>query len=173
MTDEIAQTLQARYAIDEAGEARLLDSLPFDNPVPNQPETSVSVAQIRSLVCKGKGSMPGTSYLVPGFAVHWGLVIRHSIFHLAISINGSSIEIDSSVLLTHVHNKSSAALHRSRDFEFAVDHSLNSGYMGTAVTMSCTLTPSRTRIPFSEATRLYEIPERAFPGSSGFSAYSL
>lgn len=26
--------------------------------------------------------MPGTSYLVPSFAVHWGLVIRHSLFHL-------------------------------------------------------------------------------------------
>lgn len=68
--DAIAQTLQTSYAIDETDESRLLNSLPFTNPESNQPGTSVCVAQIRSLVCKGKGSMPGTGYLVPGFAVH-------------------------------------------------------------------------------------------------------
>jgi hypothetical protein len=80
--EEVAQALQARYIFDEAAETRLLDSLPFNSSASNQPETVVSVAQIRSLVCRGKGSMPGTSYLVPSFAVHWGLVIRDSIFHL-------------------------------------------------------------------------------------------
>jgi hypothetical protein len=80
--EEIAHALQARYIVDEAGETRLLDSLPFNSLSSDQPETLVSVAQVRSLVGRGKGSMPGTSYLVPSFAVHWGLVIRDSIFHL-------------------------------------------------------------------------------------------
>jgi hypothetical protein len=82
MGEEIAQFLQSRYAIDEEGEARLFESLPFASVSPCQPSTSVGLSQIRSLVCRGKGSMPGTSYLVPGFAVHWALVIRHTLFHL-------------------------------------------------------------------------------------------
>lgn len=82
MEDEIAGLLQSQYAVDEAYEARLFDSLPFDDSTPDLTETSVGVAEIKSLVCRGKGSIPGTNYLVPSFAVHWALVIRHSIFHL-------------------------------------------------------------------------------------------
>jgi hypothetical protein len=42
----------------------------------------VRIAPVSTLVCTGKGSLPGTSYVVPSFAGHWGIIVRRTLFHL-------------------------------------------------------------------------------------------
>ena len=79
MIEEITQALEACYAIDEATEARLLQLLPTKIISPRRMKTPIRLFQLRSSVYRRKAP---EHYLVPGFAVHWGLVIRHTLFHL-------------------------------------------------------------------------------------------
>jgi hypothetical protein len=75
----------ARFTIDPERQATLETACSPQVRVDNAPEStsaSVSLTSLPTLVCRGKGSMPGTSYVVPTFAIHWGVVVRTTLFHL-------------------------------------------------------------------------------------------
>jgi hypothetical protein len=89
--DAIYQATRPRFGLSQADQDAMFQQLPSPTAASVTP---VGITEIRSLVCRGKGQMPGFSYVVPGFAVHWGLVIRGTLFHLRYvpSTNGNSVK---------------------------------------------------------------------------------
>jgi hypothetical protein len=85
---KLLNSLASRFSIDTEEQARLgetcrlleVERVPGVRPINSS--VQVGIAQVSTLVCTGKGSFPGSSYIVPPFAVHWGVVVRRTLFHL-------------------------------------------------------------------------------------------
>jgi hypothetical protein len=85
---KLLNSLASRFSIDAHEQAhleeacRLLETerVPGMNPV--TASVQVGIAQVSTLVCTGKSSFPGSSYIVPPFAVYWGVIVRRTLFHL-------------------------------------------------------------------------------------------
>jgi hypothetical protein len=85
---KLLNSLASRFSIDADEQAHLAEAcrlleaerVPGMNPV--TASVQVGVAQVSTLVCTGKSSFPGSSYIVPPFAVHWGVIVGCVLFHL-------------------------------------------------------------------------------------------
>src|SRR5271154_1762540 len=89
--------LSARFTIDSERESALETACTPQVRVDNAPQStsaSVSIASVSTLVCRGKGSMSGTSYVVPTFAVHWGVIVRTTLFHLRYSSKNKTVRFN-------------------------------------------------------------------------------
>jgi hypothetical protein len=85
---KLLNSLASRFSIDTHEQANLeeacrlleVERVPGMNSV--TASVQVGLAQVSTLVCTGKSSLPGSSYIVPPFAVHWGVVVGRVLFHL-------------------------------------------------------------------------------------------
>jgi hypothetical protein len=93
---KVLHSLVSRFSVDTEEQIRLGDSckLSAEERVgrPNPHAASVGIAQVSTLVCTGKGGFPGTSYVVPPFAVHWGIIVRRFLFHLRYNSENKTVK---------------------------------------------------------------------------------
>lgn len=95
---KLLNSLASRFSIDVDEQAyleeacRLLEAerVPGMNPV--TASVQVGLAQVSTLVCTGKGSLPGSNYIVPPFAVHWGVIVGRLLFHFRYNSKQKSIK---------------------------------------------------------------------------------
>jgi hypothetical protein len=90
----LLNSLASRFSINTDEQARLEEAcrLLEPNTSANTASVQVGIAQVSTLVCTGKGSLPGTTYVVPPFAVHWGVIVRRTLFHLRYNSKQKSIK---------------------------------------------------------------------------------
>jgi len=94
----LIRALSSRFEIDSEGESRLEAACsPLEGNTDNRPHTtpaSVGLSAVSTLVCRGKDDITGTGYVVPTFAVHWGVIVRDFLFHLQYNSKTKAVEFD-------------------------------------------------------------------------------
>ena len=93
----LIRALSTRFEIDSANESRLEAACrPEDLPDnwPRQRPTAVGLSSVSTLVCRGKGEILGVGYVVPTFAVHWGIIVRNILFHLRYNSKTKEVQFD-------------------------------------------------------------------------------
>jgi hypothetical protein len=93
----LIRALSRRFEIDserESGLETTCNSLIQTDNVSHTAPASVGLASVSTLVCRGKGGIPGTGYVVPTFAVHWGVIVRASLFHLRYDSKRKAVQFD-------------------------------------------------------------------------------
>ena len=93
---KLLYSLSSRFSVDIEEQVRLGDSCKLSGEErvgrPNIQAASVGIAQVSTFVCTGKGGFPGTSYVVPPFAVHWGIIVRRFLFHLRYNSENKTVK---------------------------------------------------------------------------------
>ena len=93
----LIRALSARFEIDSERESSFEATCSLQVQTDNASRTtpaSVGLAPVSTLVCRGKGGIPGTGYVVPTFAVHWGVIVRASLFHLRYDSKNKAVQFD-------------------------------------------------------------------------------
>lgn len=93
----LIRALSTRFEIDAARESRLESSCRLEVPTDNFAETNtaaVGLSSVSTLVCRGKGEIYGAGYVVPTFAVHWGVISRETLFHLRYDSRSKAVQFD-------------------------------------------------------------------------------
>lgn len=93
----LIRALSARFEIDTDRESDLEVACSPQIQIDHAPQTAaaaVGLASVSTLVCRGKGGMSGTGYVVPTFAVHWGVIVRASLFHLRYDSKNKAVRFD-------------------------------------------------------------------------------
>lgn len=93
----LIRALSARFEINSEEESRLEASCSSQVQTNNEAQitpAAVGLASVSTLVCRGKGGLSGIGYVVPTFAVHWGVIVRRSLFHLRYNSKKKSVEFD-------------------------------------------------------------------------------
>jgi hypothetical protein len=88
----LLNSLASRFSIDTDEQARLEATCSLEPVTSTNTSVQVGIAKVSTLVCTGKGSLPGTNYIVPPFAVHWGVIVRHTLFHLRYNSKQKSVK---------------------------------------------------------------------------------
>ena len=94
----LIRALSSRFEIDSTEESRLeiacrAQRVPTDNGSHTTP-AEVGFSAVSTLVCRGKGEISGIGYVVPTFAVHWGVIVRETLFHLRYDSRNKAVQFD-------------------------------------------------------------------------------
>lgn len=93
----LIRALSSHFEIDSEKESRLETACrPLGNPEngSHTPPASVGLSAVSTLVCRGKDDISGTGYVVPTFAVHWGVIVRDFLFHLRYDSRTKAVQFD-------------------------------------------------------------------------------
>jgi hypothetical protein len=94
----LIRALSSRFEISSTEESRLeIACRPHRVPTDNGSHTSpaeVGFSAVSTLVCRGKGEISGIGYVVPTFAVHWGVIVRETLFHLRYDSRNKAVQFD-------------------------------------------------------------------------------
>src|SRR5271156_195639 len=94
----LIRALSTRFEIDSAQESHLESTCrPQVQTTENATDISpaaVGLSSVSTLVCRGKGEIAGTGYVVPKFAVHWGVIARETLFHLRYDSRSKAVQFD-------------------------------------------------------------------------------
>jgi hypothetical protein len=93
----LLSSLASRFSVDSNEQAHLQDDCKLSESERgghSHPGTAqaVGIAKVSTLVCTGKSALPGASYVVPTFAVHWGIIVRRTLFHLRYNSQTRSVK---------------------------------------------------------------------------------
>jgi hypothetical protein len=92
----LIHALSVRFTIDPERESALEIACSPRGRADNAPQNasaSVALTSVSTLVCRGKG-ISGSSYVVPTFAVHWGVIVRGSLFHLRYDSKNKAVQFN-------------------------------------------------------------------------------
>jgi hypothetical protein len=93
----LIRALSSRFEINSDQESRLETACTPQVEINKSSRTvpaSVGLASVSTLVCRGKDGLLGSGYVVPSFAVHWGVIARQTLFHLRYHSKIKSVQFE-------------------------------------------------------------------------------